>query len=191
MNTPTPEQIRDFVIAGHFNLAKIQSMLAENPALLNAAHPWSENDHETAIMAAAQTGNRAIVEYLIGQGAPVDICTAAMLGQRETVQKMLANDPALIQAHGAHGIPLLAYAVMSEDLGLVQMLYQDGASEGASFALHNAVSWGNEPIARWLLENTRPDLGWKNYEGKTALMVATENNNQPLIDLLKKHGALE
>jgi ankyrin repeat protein len=191
MTTPTPDQIRDFVIAGHFDLAKIQSMLAENPELLNAAQPWSETDHETAIMAAAQTGNRAIAEYLISQGAPVDICTAAMLGQRETVDEMLSATPGLINTHGAHGIPLLAYAAMSGNLELVQSLYARGAGEGVSFALHNAVNWEDESIVRWLLENTSPDLTWKNWQEKTALMVALENGNTALAELLRQHGATE
>ena len=37
--------------------------------------------NETAIQAATQTGQRDIAEYLISQGAPVDICAAAMLGE--------------------------------------------------------------------------------------------------------------
>jgi hypothetical protein len=34
---PTLDQIREFVIAGHGDLPKVQAMLADNPALLNAA----------------------------------------------------------------------------------------------------------------------------------------------------------
>ena len=191
MTTPTPDQIRDFVTAGHFNLAKVQSMLAENPELLNAAHPWSESDHETAIMAATQTGNVAIVEFLIAQGAPVDICTATMLGRREMVSEMLAQNPVLGQARGAHGIPLLAYASMSGDVELAQMLFARGATNGASFALGIAAGEGDLPMAGWLLENANPDLAWKNFKGKTALAQATEQGNQAMVTLLKQHGAME
>lgn len=171
--------------AGHFDLDKVKSMLADDPALLNAAYAWSETDHETAIMAATQTGNRAIAEYLIEQGAPVDIYTASMLGQREVVTEMLGEKPELIQTRGVHGIPLLAFASLSGDVELVQILMERGAAEGASFALHNAVSRGFEDVVRWLLDNTQPDLHWKNYEGKTALAVAQEQGNTTLIELLQ------
>jgi uncharacterized protein len=189
MNTPTPEQIRDFVIAGHFDLAKIKSMLAEAPGLLNAAHPWSEGDRETALMAAAQTGNRPIAEYLLDQGAPLDICNAVMLGRRAAVAGMLEKDPGSIQARGAHGIPLLGFAGFSGDPELVRLLVDLGAREGAEFALHNAVTRGDEPLVRWLLENLHPDLGWKNYEQKTALTVALEQGKTVIADLLRSHGA--
>jgi len=185
MKSPTSEQVREFVTAGHFDLDKVTSMLADNPALLNAAYAWSETDHETAVMAATQTGNRAIAEYLIEQGAPVDIYTASMLGQREVVIEMLDEKPELIQTHGVHGIPLLAFASLSGDAELVQMLVERGAVDGASFALHNAVIHGFEDVVRWLLDNAQPDLNWKNYEGKTALTVAQEQGNPALIELLQ------
>jgi len=185
MKSPTSEQVREFVTAGHFDLDKVKSMLADNPALLNAAYAWSETDHETAVMAATQTGNRAIAEFLIAQGARVDIYTASMLGQREVVSEMLDEKPELIQTQGVHGIPLLAFASLSGDVELVQMLMERGAVDGVSFALHNAVIHGFEDVVRWLLENAQPDLNWKNYEGKTALMAAQEQGNITLIELLQ------
>src|SRR5262245_59520140 len=131
------EQIREFVLAGHGNLARVKEMLAETPALLNAAYPWQENDRETARQAAAHVGNRAIAEYLLAQGAPLDICTAAMLGRQAEVERFVADDPAQIDAVGAHGIPLLTHAALSGDLALVQWLCAHGACAGMSAALHN------------------------------------------------------
>lgn len=189
MTPATPEQIRDFVIAAHGDFEKIKSMLAEIPELLNAAHPWSETDHETALMAAAQVGNRVIAQYLLKCGAPLDICTAAMLGQSKAVKDLLKDDPALIRACGAHGIPLLTHAAMSGDVALVRMLVKSGASEGLAFALHNAVLFHHDDLVRWLLENTRPDLSWKNWQGKTALTVALEGGHESMAALLKERGA--
>jgi hypothetical protein len=81
------EQIRTFILAAHADFDKVKSMLAEHLELLNVAYPWSETDHETAIMAAAHMGNRPIAEHLIGLGAPVEIYTAAMLGDTPHVLK--------------------------------------------------------------------------------------------------------
>jgi ankyrin repeat protein len=188
---PTPEEIRDFVIAAHGNLEKVKVMLALHPDLLDAAHPWSGNDRETAIMAAAQTGNRAIAEFLLALGAPLSITTAAMLGRTQQVADLLGKDPDLIAARGAHGIPLLAHAALSGNITLVRMLVEHGAQEGLDFALHNAVAFRHADLARWLLENTRPDLAWKNYEGKTVLAVAIGNGQTALAELLRQNGAAD
>jgi ankyrin repeat protein len=183
--------IRDFVIAAHSDLDKVKSMLSGQPHLLDVAHPWSEADRETGIMAAAHMGDRPIAAYLLERGAPMAICTAAMFGDNAAVEDWLAKDPILIRAHGAHAIPLLAHAALSGKVDLMELLVSRGAREGEAFALHNAVSFGYEPLARWLLENTQPDLTWKNWQEKTALQVARERGDEGIEKLLRQHGAKE
>ena len=187
----TVEQIREFVIAAHSDLIKVKSLLADNLELLNTSYAWSETDHESAIMAAAHMGTKPIAEYLIGLGAPLEICTAAMLARPEVVKDYLSKDPALINARGAHQIPLLAHAALSGNVQLVQMLIALGAQEGLAFALSNAVMLNDEPTTRWLLENTEPDLSWKNWEQKTVLAVAITTGNEAITTLLRAHGAAE
>lgn len=186
---PTNEQIRDFVIAGHGNLPRIREMLAENPELLNASYQWSDGDHETAIQAAAQAGSSQVAEYLLSHGAPLDICTAAMLGRKAVVEQMLAKDPSLIQARGAHGISLMAHAAWGNNVELARMLFERGATQGMSHALGNAVMKGDVRMARWIIENGHPDFNWHNYEGKSLLDIARETPNQDMINLLREHGA--
>jgi ankyrin repeat protein len=188
---PSTEQIREFVIAGHGNLEKVKQMLAENPKLLNASYRWNENDTETAVQAAAQVGNANVAQFLLNQGAPLEICTAAMLDMRDEVERSLNDDPQNADATGAHGIPLLPHAVWTGDLRLVQLVFERGAKSGATPALHNAVSRGNYEIVQWLLENAGPDTRAKNFQGKNALEVATERNNERVVELLRKHGAGE
>jgi uncharacterized protein len=189
--TPSTEQIREFVIAGHGNYEKVRQMLAENPKLLNASYRWNENDTETAIQAAAQVGNVNIAEFLLKQGAPLEICTAAMLGMRDYVERRLNADPQDVNATGAHGIPLLPHAVWSDNLPLVQRVFERGAKSGATLALHNAVSKGNYEIVEWLVENAGPDIRAKNFQGKTMVTVATERQYDRIVALLKNHGANE
>jgi ankyrin repeat protein len=189
-NTPTIEQIRDFVIAGHGNLPRIREMLMENPGLLNAGYQWGENDSETAIQAAAQSGSPGVAEYLLSHGAPLDICTAAMLGRKDVVEQMLDKDPGLINARGAHGISLMAHAAWSNNVELAQMLFERGATVGMSHSLGNAVMKGNVRMARWIIENGHPDFSWTNYEGKTLLKIASETPNSDMITLLREHGAV-
>jgi uncharacterized protein len=189
-NTLTDEQIRDFVIAGHGNLPRIREMLVANSQLLNARYQWSEGDSETALQAAAQSGSTQVAEYLLSRGAPLDICTAAMLGRKDVVEEMLNQDPDLINARGAHGISLMAHAAWSNNVELAGMLFQRGATQGTSLALGNAVMKGNVQMARWLIQNGNPDFGWKNYEGKGLLTIAKETPNKDMINLLSEHGAV-
>lgn len=189
-NLPLPaDMVREFVIAGHFNLPRVQEMLAEEPRLLNAANEWGPRDTETAIQGAAHTGQRAIAEYLLAQGAPLELCTAAMLGRCADVETFLAADTAAIYTRGAHSIPLLSHAAFSGDEGLVADLYSRGAHEGESMALANAVAAGHKGVVAWLLEYADPDLAWLNWQGKTALDVALEGGQTAIADLLRSYGA--
>jgi uncharacterized protein len=189
--SPSIEQVREFVIASHGNLEKVKQMLAENPSLLTTGYQWNENDNETPIQAAAQVGNKPIAEYLLERGAPVDICTAAMLGRREEVQSRLDANPIQVKATGAHGIPLLPHAVWSEDQELVRLLFERGATTAPSLALHNAILKGNYDIVQWMLDNASPDINAKDYRGKTPLAVAVERKQDRIAGLLRARGATE
>jgi hypothetical protein len=71
----------------------------------------------------------------------------------------------------------------------MELLVTSGAREGESFALSNAVSFGYQPLARWLLENTQADPGFKDFQGRTALAVAVVRGDEGMQKLLRHHGA--
>ena len=191
-NTPlSNDVVREFVIAGHGNLEKVRKMLGQNPELLNASYAWSETDHETAIQGAAQVGSATVATYLLERGAPLEICTAAMLGRRDGVERRISDRSDSINSKGAHGIPLLPHAAWSGDLELVQFLFRNGAKAGASSALHNAVTRGDYDLVVWLVENASPDLNSKNFQGKTPLSVALERKQETIAQLLKERGGKE
>ncbi len=183
--------LRDFVIAGHVNLSKVKELLTDHPELLDMPYSWTETDRETAIMAAAQTGNAPVAEYLLAKGAPLSICTAAMLGRTREIDAILIEHPEKIHERGAHGIPLLAHGALSGKSELVRTLFERGATEGSSFAMHNAASLGYQDMAKWLLENGKPDVNWRNYQGKTALTIARDRKDEPMVSLLRTHGGQE
>jgi ankyrin repeat protein len=185
----SPDQIRDFIIAAHGNLPRVREMLANHPGLLNLRHYWSTDDSETAIQAAAQVGSAPVVEYLLNKGAPLEICTAAMLGRMKVVEQMLDEDPSLIEARGAHGIPLMPHAAMGNNLELAKMLFEQGATAGMSHALGNAVTHGDARMARWILETGQADLKWKDYEGKSLMAIAKGTGKRHMVELLREHGA--
>lgn len=187
----SPDRIRAFVIAGHGDLATVESMLAQTPELLNTPFEWRPGDTETSIQGAAHVGQPAIAEYLLARGAPLELCTAAMLGRRDDVSRLLAEHPDGAGAVGAHGIPLLAHAALSGDTGLVGDLWQRGAQAGAAMALHHAARLGHLALAGWLVANAGPDLGWRDFQGKTALETAVARGDHAMADLLRAHGAVE
>ena len=183
--------VREFVIAGHGNLEKVRKMLEENPELLNASYAWSETDYETAIQGAAQVGSATIATYLLERGAPLEICTAAMLGRKDEVERRISDRSDSINSKGAHGIPLLPHAAWSGDLELVQFLFRNGAKTGSSSALHNAVTRGYYHLVVWLVENASPDLNSKNFQGKSPLSVAIERKHETIAQLLRERGGKE
>lgn len=180
--------VAQFVGNAHGNLDVVKQMLQENPALLNAV--W-EQFNETAIQAATQTGQRDLAEFLISQGAPVDICTAAMLGDEKRVEDLLNQDPSLAHAKGSHDYPVLYHAALSGNSRIADLLKQHGGGEGKEFALHAAVLSGNADMVNWLLANGIQDVNMRNYENKTPLTVALERGYFDIADMLQSEGGVE
>src|SRR5260221_8974897 len=101
MPEPTQDIIDAYVGSAHGDFATVKQLLAEHPAILNQPATWGE----LALGAAAQTGQAEIAEHLLALGAPMDICTAAMLGRAAEVAAMLPREPLGANATGAHSIP--------------------------------------------------------------------------------------
>ena len=102
--------VEEFVGNSHGNFERVKEMLAQEPALIHAAWDWGGGDFETALGAAAHMGNKTIANYLLEQGARIDIFAAAMLGKLDIVKATLSAYPDAIDIPGPHGIPLLDHA---------------------------------------------------------------------------------
>jgi hypothetical protein len=107
--------VKEFVIAGHTNLPRVQEMLTAEPRLLNACWDWGGGDFETALEGAGHMGNREIARFLISKGARMNIFQAAMLGDLDTVKAILKSHPEARESKGPHGIPLIAHAKAGGD----------------------------------------------------------------------------
>ncbi len=106
-----PELVKEFVTVGHNNLLRVKELLAEYPNLIYSRYDWGNGDFEEAIEGAGHMGDREIAEYLISQGARVNLFVLTMLGETTLVKPVLEKYPLLIQAKGAHGFTLLHHAV--------------------------------------------------------------------------------
>jgi len=104
------ERVHEFVAKAHGDLAYIEEMIAEEPALVNATWDWGGGDFETALGAASHVGRKDIANYLLEHGARLDIFAAAMLGNLDVVQAAIEAHPNAIHTPGPHGIPLIKHA---------------------------------------------------------------------------------
>lgn len=102
--------VQDFVGKSHADLDGVRELLMQEPALINSAWDWGGGDWETGLGAAAHMGRRDIANYLLENGARLDLFAAAMLGKLEIVKAALEAYPEAINTPGPHGIPLIAHA---------------------------------------------------------------------------------
>ncbi len=182
--TPSQQEIDDLVIASHFNLQKVKEILSETPSILNENAEWLE----TPIQAASHVGNTDIVDYLLSVGAPMDICTATLLGKTDDVRAMLADQPELIHARGAHDIPLLYFAAIGHQMELARELISAGAEvngpEGGIAPLHGAARRGYTDMVQLLLD-AGADPYATDIEGHLAYDLAKAGEHVETVELLK------
>ena len=180
------ETINELVVAAHSDLPRVKEMLAEQPELLNENAEWIE----TPLQAAAHVGNREIADYLLGQGAPLDICTAAMFGNADAVHQFLADNPEEAQATGSHNIPVMYFAAIGGSIEVAEILHHAGSpvnvEEGVMSPLHGAAIFGQAPMVKWLLEHDADPYA-KDYEGKTPLDRARENGHAEAVALIEPY----
>ncbi|MCA9940280.1 MAG: hypothetical protein KC418_16695 [Anaerolineales bacterium] len=116
------EMVHEFVRVAHGDLARVQALLAQEPGLVNASWDWGGGDWETALGAAAHTGQVAIAAHLLAHGARMDIFCAVMMGKIEIVKAYLADNPGVAQARGPHGISLKQHAIVGQQEAILELL---------------------------------------------------------------------
>jgi len=126
-----PEIVKEFVGAGHNNLARVKEMLANYPNLLYCRYDWGNGDFEEAIEGAGHVGNKEIAQHLIEAGARPNIFVLTMLGETPRVKAILEKYPVLLRAKGAHGFTLLHHANRGgkDAANLVDYFQQKGLTE--------------------------------------------------------------
>lgn len=188
--TLSQETINTFVVAAHHDLPQVRQMLAQHPDLLNASAEWME----TPIQAAAHTGQRTIVQALLDEGAPLDICTAAMMGLNEELARFIEESPEMLDDTGAHGIPLMFFPALMGDVEIAEMLYAAGVSvndgDGGNTALHGAAGSGHTAMVRWLLDHDANPYAL-DFNGKMPIDLAEAAGFEEAAALLRPYMKTE
>jgi ankyrin repeat protein len=122
--------VNQFVIAGHNDLEKVKLLLQQQPGVLNACWDWGGGDFETALEGAGHMGRKDIAQFLVDNGARMNIFCAAMMGRLDIVKTTLAAFPNLKTSKGPHGLQLLHHAKKGGDdaLAVLDFLNSIGAA---------------------------------------------------------------
>ena len=125
------ELVKEFVTAGHKDLARVKEMLAGNPYLVHATWDWGGGDFETALEGAGHMGEKEIARTLIDAGARPNIFVLTMLGETAVVKAMIDRYPALLKTRGPHGFTLWHHAEIggAESAELLAFVESKGISK--------------------------------------------------------------
>ena len=105
-----PALVREAVGASHRDLKRVRELVEHQPALARVSIDWGFGDWESCIDAASHTGNKAIADFLLTNGARPTIFSAAMMGQVDVVKAFIAARPGVQRNLGPHGLTLMWHA---------------------------------------------------------------------------------
>lgn len=191
---PLPQWVTNrFVSVSHGNLAAMRELLATYPSLTNVNASWDE----LGVEAGAHVGFKDGVQFLLDQGAPLSVCTAAMMGRADRVKALLTEDPLRIWDHGAHNMPPMWFPAIgggqADHLESARLLLDAGADVNAhkrgQTALHWAARGGQVEMVDLLLSRgadaNAPMMG----DGATPLALAEKRGHGSIVERLRKAGA--
>ena len=152
------------------------------------------------LYAAALYRNRQAVDFLLAQGATVDIFACAYLGQAAEAEKMLNQDPGLARATTRDGKTALHYAAMAGRLDVAEVLLRypcdvNALDQRGATALMEASHGGpwkpgpDQEIIQLLLDHdAQVDLLQAAAMGRTDLIEALLDRDESLIDSADDRG---
>ena len=176
--------IEECVGNAHGNLARVEELISQYPAVVNTRAPWNE----TPVEAATQMGNKPIIELLLQHGVPVDFFTACVLGRIDQIRTELAANPEQARARGVHELPTLYFAAIGGQPEIAELLLAAGADVNAhcesAAPIHGALMGGHPHMVRWLLEHGA-DASLPDYKGRGARQLAVDIQRPDLAALLE------
>lgn len=165
------------------------------------ADPWHSYHGRTLLDAAAYGGHSDIHRYLVSLGLEPTVHHAAAIGDIDTLEEMLAADPALREPTAAGGrwrITPLHAAVIAGSKEAVDFLLGHGlAVDAINHNGHTALALCTEQpaaesrvlIARQLLAQGADANAVAGHHGGTVLHRAIVRGDAALAGLLLDHGA--
>jgi ankyrin repeat protein len=176
------------------DIHRVESMLAEEPALANA-----RNDRgDSLLLAAVYLGRGPMARKVVDAGATVGLFEAAALGDEAGARAAIDADPALVRSHSHDGWTPLHLAAFFGRTGVARLLLDRGAdvnarSKSDRFArdntpLHAAAANSQVEVATLLVERGA-DVNARDGSGFTPLALAANSRSDLLMLLLLEKGA--
>ncbi|MDE0088869.1 MAG: ankyrin repeat domain-containing protein [Candidatus Poribacteria bacterium] len=165
----------------------------------------SQHDLEiTPYCVARHEGRDEVADYLLQQGAIVDVHTAAYLGDFDTTLSLLDNDPNLVNSGYLQSEMLpsgeldsfeyrdtewatpLCYAIVGGNIRIVELLISRGAiiEPHSKLLLDHAVSTDRVDIVKLLFENgADPSEAPRIYDDNSEMSVLLKSQGVPSKDI--------
>jgi ankyrin repeat protein len=187
-----PDLVKAFVSKSHADLLTVRDLVKQEPMLARASWDWGGGDSETGLGAASHMGRRDIAQFLIDNGARVDVFAVFMLGEMTPAKALLSAFPAIHKTPGPHGISLLSHTIVGKKpaFAAFMLLIEAGADVNAAAwrgatPLMQAVAAEEVDMVRTLLDRgANPSA--KTPSGQTALDLARKKNATAIIAILEK-----
>jgi ankyrin repeat protein len=170
--------------------AMVASLIAAEPSLID-----SRQNDISPILFAVYNGHADVAQVLIEHGARPSFAEACALGDTESVLRMLAADPSLLDSFSEDGFPAVGLAVFFRHPELARALIERGADVNAASRnafrvapVHAAAATRDGAIMQLLIEHGA-DVNARQQLGYTALHTAAQLGDQIMLDLLLAAGA--
>ncbi len=190
-----------FTAAALDDAQRVETMLKENPKLINVRHQnWATPLHE-----AASRGAVRVTELLLARGADVNVTAdwgwtplhlAARYqgpGHKDVVELLLAHGADVTLKEKYCGRSPLHWAIYGNKNDLAEILLSKGADANAKDAegqtlLCDAVERENTELVSLLLSKGS-DANAQGSKGQTPLRLAVQKGNKAVVLLLANKGA--
>jgi ankyrin repeat protein len=173
------------------DLETVKQMTEKNPSIVNAM----DDSSLSPVITAAYHGEMNIANYLVANGAKMDIFSSSALGLTYIVKNLVQKYPKMVNAVAIDGNLPLGLASFFGRTETAQYLILHGAdvnspsvNEQRVMPLHSAAAGRHLEVARLLLANGA-DVNAEQQGGFTALHAAAQNGQLEMIQLLLVSGA--
>ena len=152
--------------------------------LIEAGHDVNQRDKEiTPLMFAAALGHTDCVEYLLQNGAELDVFTAAMIGDVEKMKSLVEGGQDVNQRDWEERTPLM-WAAREGHTDCVKYLIQNGAE----MDVFTAAMIGDMAEIKRLVEAGH-DVNQRDEWERTPLMWAAREGHTDCVKYLLQNGA--
>lgn len=170
---------------------QLEQKLIENPSL---AH--SKTDQGISLLQfAAYCRNNFAVDILKQHKMEINIFEAVSIGDHDTVNQLLDENPELLNSYSSDGFTVLGLASFFGHLSIVKLLLEKDANPTIASnnqfkvaPIHSACAISHFDIVKLLIDHGA-DVNARQMQGVTPLHSATHNGQTKLAELLIDNGA--